>query len=331
MAYDIREIGDQIEPELRMAFYRAVEAARRIVSQERIVELIRSRNQIEIDRLAQTLASQGLIPNLDDFRRLIGSIAVSAAVKTTADLGLVAVLALPLSNALSWLEQHAAATVTGIGYDTMMGLRSIAVDGFTQGIGAPAMGRRMRAVVGLLPAHADAVERYDEQMKADGVPEEIRARHVETYRRRLLAWRAENIARTETMIASHAGLMAGWKIALAEGRLPSTARMRWVVTDDDRLCERCAPMDGKTIPLVGDKLFVATHRGFPDGMPTLETPGSKRRRKSGPKPDTRRRDWRTISLDGRTVELASPIAVNHPPLHPSCRCTMVLDFTPSAT
>jgi hypothetical protein len=320
---DIRSIGDRLEPQLRRDFLTAVERARALVSERELVRLIEAGNTTAIEALGVRLAEQGLIPSFRNWVWTIGQVAVQSA-QTVTPLLVAPALTRLSQQALAWVETHAAAMVTGIGWDTTQAIRQVVADGYIRGIGAPAMGRQIRASIGLLPSHAMAVTRYEAQMREKGVPEKVVVRNVETYRRRLLAWRAEMIARTETMMAAHAGLVAGWRVAAGEGRLPAGVRIRWMVTDDDRLCERCAPMDGMTVDLMSEEMFVATVKGFPNGMLDLETPGSRRKRKGGLRPGSKRAEVRDESLDGVTVPLSRPVMVAHPPLHPACRCSLVL-------
>ena len=115
--------------------------------------------------------------------------------------------------------------------------------------------------------------------------------------------------------------------------------IEWMVTEDDRLCPWCAPMDGMRIRM-GD-MFQSHSKGFPEGKPENWSPGSERRRKGPIKPDPRsqprdeqgrftslrKRDDRD-HLSGRLVPLKRSLIVPHPPLHPNCRCAVVLKFDP---
>lgn len=168
------------------------------------------------------------------------------------------------------------------------------------------------------------MKRYHDFQISSGVNPELAERNTATYARRLLAWRADMIARTETMTAAHSGLVAGWEANMFEGLLPARALMKWIVTEDDRLCERCAPMDGVT-QFVG-KAYETSIKGFPEGMP--EQHSKKKRRLGGPRPGSKRNKLREENLDGRVVPLGKKIRVLHPPLHPGCRCSLVLVIPP---
>lgn len=62
-------------------------------------------------------------------------------------------------------------------------------------------------------------------------------------------YRAEMIARTETISAVTEGQQEAWSQATDAGVLTGNELQLWVVTDDDALCPICEPMDGETAPL----------------------------------------------------------------------------------
>lgn len=321
---DVRDFGDRLEPRLRQQFLIAVEAARRLVSNDELVALIKTNNRAALHQLATRLVEEGFIPGLAAWLQTVSTVAQAAAIST---LTLVGSLTRINQFALDAIRAHGTKQILTMGLDSRQAIIAT-IDSLMSGTGptnVAAAARQIRAAAGLHPSHAVWVRNYRKAMEDEGLSPALIEKNVATYERRLIAWRAEAIARTETMTASHMGLVAGWRAAIAEGRLGADALMRWVVTEDDRLCERCAPMDGKTAPIIGGR-FVSTHKGFPDGMPTDTGPGSRRQRKTGLKPGSRKRPSRAQNLDGILVELSSPVTVDHPPLHPNCRCTLVLEL-----
>jgi len=70
---------------------------------------------------------------------------------------------------------------------------------------------------------------------------------------------AMTIARTETMRAANTGQATFWNEAKKDGLLTKDAKVVYIVTPDDRLCEDiCEPMTGKTRSMDG-------HFKLPDG------------------------------------------------------------------
>lgn len=98
--------------------------------------------------------------------------------------------------------------------------------------------------------------------------------------------RAEMIARSEIIRSSNAGAKATYKSA-------GIREIKWVDTDDDRTCPFCNAMDGTIIEI--DENFLELDQEF-----------------------------EVSDENGRRVRMkASYEPVGHPPLHPSCRCTIV--------
>lgn len=95
--------------------------------------------------------------------------------------------------------------------------------------------------------------------------------------------RAERIARSEVIRASNFATTEAYE---QSGVVDS---VEWLTTDDERTCQWCGPLNGKVIPL-GDTFFQK---------------GSQFEGKDGG----------ILNLDYENI--------NFPPLHPSCRCTVV--------
>jgi SPP1 gp7 family putative phage head morphogenesis protein len=82
-----------------------------------------------------------------------------------------------------------------------------------------------------------------------GASEALILKRTQQYAERLLRKRAIAIARTETVTASNEGQRQLWLQAQAAGELEPTALKEWIVTDDDRLCPICAPLEGDVAPI----------------------------------------------------------------------------------
>lgn len=171
--------------------------------------------------------------------------------------------------------------VTNVNKETKAAIRQMIFEAIRDGDAPIEAQKVIRQVVGLTKRDAMTVKRL---MALD--PSRASRKAAQLVRRRAI-----NIARTETMRASNLGQKATWQHMVQEGLLdPATTRQVWIVTDDDRLCPDCAPMEGLAVDL--DEDFAQTERGV---LPSERTP-----------------------YDGEVVEA--------PPLHPSCRCTTALEF-----
>lgn len=328
---DPRLFGDALESQMRDSFLQAVEASLRLVDQDELVRLLVRGNQREIALFVERLLAEGFVPTSAKYVQAMQAAATAAGASVAGvGVGIAGLTGLQRLDprVLDFVRREGGARITGIGLDAIRAVQEVVAQGVRDGAGAAKIGRDVRGSIGLLPSHGKALARYRGEMEAKVKRGEMRTetaeRNVEVYRKRLLAYRADMIARTEAMNAAHGGLVEGWLANMEAGFLDPGALMEWVVTEDDRTCARCVPMDGKRVKVRGG-VFEATEKGFPDGVVEWgSSPGSRRKRKGGIKPGTAREEWREVELDGRVVPLAKPIRVGHPPLHPNCRCSLRL-------
>jgi len=150
-------------------------------------------------------------------------------------------------RAVDWLSVNSASLVTGVTDNTVEALRYILRRSFVDGIPPREAAVFIKKVVGLLPGHATAVYNYRQELVAQGLGPWRTEMLVDKYADRLLAFRAEMIARTETIRAASMGQQEGWRQAVDDGLLDEKrVRREWIVTPDDRLSKhRCAPMRGQ--------------------------------------------------------------------------------------
>lgn len=195
-------------------------------------------------------------------------------------------------NIVSPFVLRAAETLTadlirGVSAETKMAVRRIIFNSVRDGIPPRDAARQIRQIIGLTTRQALAVDNLRKGVFESTDDILLAERRAAAYSERLLKDRALNIARTETMRASNAGQNLLWQQMQNEGILPMDFRRRWLVTPDDRLCPRCAPLQGKEVQL--GYLFRETESGV---LPSQRTP-----------------------VAGSTTQF--------PPLHPRCRCVVV--------
>ena len=117
--------------------------------------------------------------------------------------------------------------------------------------------------------------------EGEGIPE-LRAR-VQGVFKDMEKYRAERIARSEVVRGSNFAANEAYE------QSGVVEQLQWLVTPDDRLCEWCAPQDGKTISLGSS---------FYDKGDKVEG-----------------KDGGVLDLNYENIDF--------PPLHPNCRCTVV--------
>lgn len=147
--------------------------------------------------------------------------------------------------------------------------------------------RLIKEEIGLTRQYARAVRSYREELLAQGIALEKVDKKVTRYREKLLNARAKTIARTEIIQAQVAGQRALWNEAANSGLFDKMkARLKWVTHHDERTCKLCKLLDGQEIPFLGKY--------------------------------TLKYDY---VIDDEHNPKKIEEQVDHPPLHPNCRCS----------
>lgn len=146
-----------------------------------------------------------------------------------------------LTNPLSVVtaRDHGAELVTQISEETQRAIRNIIARAIQEGHPPRTAAREIRGTIGLNERQEAAIAKMQEGGASD--------RTLTVARGRMIRERAEMIAHTETLWSANEGQRMLWR-QMAESRLiePGTAKQEWICTPDDKLCELCAPLDGKT-------------------------------------------------------------------------------------
>lgn len=186
-------------------------------------------------------------------------------------------------------EELGANLIREVGDETKSAVRRIIFNATRDGVPPREAAKQIKDIIGLTTRQALAVNRLEQGLLEQGASPAFARARGRRYSEQLLRDRAENIARTETMRAANRGQQLLWSEMADAGVIGQDFGQRWLVTPDDRLCPRCAPMNGKVVQL--GYLFRETERGV---LPSKRQP-----------------------VAGASVE--------SPPLHPRCRCTLVFD------
>jgi hypothetical protein len=122
---------------------------------------------------------------------------------------------------------------------------------------------------GLFPRWANAVNNYADKAADDltrkGITgdraKELIDKRTKRYGDKLRRSRARMIARTETTFAQASARQIGYEAGLNSGLYNSTSRKRWLTAPFD-VCNICAPLSGKSVPM---KSFFYWSGGFRGG------------------------------------------------------------------
>jgi hypothetical protein len=125
-------------------------------------------------------------------------------------------------------------------------VRDVIRRGVEEGRSLTQMMRDLEAFVGLPSRQTQALETLRQRLLDAGKTRAQAQAAVERAARLALSRRLEAIARTESIAAASMGQQGIWEEAQRQGTLdPARFRRTWLVTPDDRLCQRiCAPIPG---------------------------------------------------------------------------------------
>jgi len=207
-------------------------------------------------------------------------------------------------DTIKFLQIYKFELIQNISNTTREAIRQIMLDGVRNGEAPSVIARNIRLHIGLTAQQAQAVlnykralekgqgsialqnalrdQRFDSTVAAainagKPLPKEKIQKLVGAYLRKSLKYRAETIARSESIRASTIGQNIAWRQARDQNLLPTTMRRYWVITKHDT-CELCKD----------------TRSGNKDGV-------------------------------GMDEAFQTPIGpTDGPPLHPRCRCTLVI-------
>jgi hypothetical protein len=150
------------------------------------------------------------------------------------------------------VEDIGSKLVTEVTDETKAAINVEIKRGIDEGLGGDKVAKNIINLIGLTTKQAGAVSNFRAASLAAGVSNAQVDANAAEYADRLLNYRALTIARTETMRAANAGYKEMIQQGIEANMIPPTARMVWIVTPDDRLCEDCNDMDGQLADENGD-------------------------------------------------------------------------------
>lgn len=151
---------------------------------------------------------------------------------------------------LAYAQQHAAELVVEISQESRLAIRDVMQRALIDGLTVTEQQFIFRESVGLTSQLANALYNYEKTLREAGTdPDTIRGLVAEK-KKDYLDYRAETIARTETIKTTNAGVYEGIEQGVRDGFInPKEYGIEWIVTPDDRLCPYCRPLSGKVVPI----------------------------------------------------------------------------------
>lgn len=263
-----RKVADKLEPAARTEFLAALTKLKGHLDERKFARAYAARNEHGmLDAIATASIGDTLRPAMATVLRGYQDAATAEANKVGGGTAAVE-WGFDLTNpqASAWGYQWAGELIKNISADAKQTIKDAVGRALDADLTRRDATLAIRNVIGLNDRQAGAVERMRSDLLATGTSATSIETKVEAYAGRLLRERASMIARTEIMTAAHAGQREAWDQAADKGLIEKTETRRiWIVTDDDRLCDECEPMDGVEVDFEDE---------FDDGDPPLH-PGCR--------------------------------------------------------
>jgi SPP1 gp7 family putative phage head morphogenesis protein len=281
----IVQVAERLEGKIRDAFIAAIAVLKDKINLEDLAEAMATGTTDTVigmlnidDALANAMKGAGLEA---------GEASVRGAIQQTFAAGAkAAILQLPkqiqvdlsfnLMNpeSVKFLEAYEFNLIQQVTQDMVAAIRQVIARAFQEGGHPYEQAREIRTMIGLTARQEQAVENYRTALESgnysqaldralrDGrydrgllnaiaqnkplVQERIDAM-VDRYSARYVKYRAETIARTESLRAANKGQRALWGQAKEQGLLPAEVLRRWIAIGDDRTCPICDDLDGSEV------------------------------------------------------------------------------------
>lgn len=163
-------------------------------------------------------------------------------------------------DAQKWAAKSAARRVVQINKTTRDGIAALIKRSIREGISPYDTGRLIRPMIGLDERRVAAVMNYRKGLMDAGGSMAVIDKAVERYAAKKLRERAYTISRTEIMSALNEGAAEEARRAIRNGDISADYVKVWLVTEDERLCPVCAPLEDTTVPAA---------ESFPSGDPPI--------------------------------------------------------------
>ena len=176
-------------------------------------------------------------------------------------------------NAIRALDSKVMQTLKD---DTRETVRAFIENGLRDGVNPRTVGRQLRTVVGLAPNQLEAIQNFERMLKAgdrealtralrdkrfdgtlkralgangQGLTDEQIAKMVEAYRKRMVAFNSETLARTATLDSFKLGQQLAYQDAIDKGLIPPDRLTKtWRGVLDNRERPEHVAMEGETVP-----------------------------------------------------------------------------------
>ncbi len=162
-------------------------------------------------------------------------------------------------NVLKWMDTRAGELIVNLTRQQHKAVRGVLqfFVSMPEPLNPVVAGRYLRPIIGLTDAQELAVRRLRQRLLGQGLALRTVEGRVRTYANRLIAFRAETIARTEYAFAFNYGNFEAMRQARDLGLVGPNIVKVWQTAEDELVCPVCAPLNGQIIDL--DDTFPVTN------------------------------------------------------------------------
>lgn len=238
----LHEIADEAEPEVRRAIMSAINNLRSEVSLADLQAAVATGNVEAIIATigAPTLLAASLAPVAHRLINVYNDSAFATLEILPKQARMNVRFDVTNPNATFYARDLSSTLVTQVNNETRQGIREIVAIAFEEGGHPYAQAIKIRSLIGLNKRQAIAYDNYKGMLQQTKFSQATIEKRLKNYYNKQINYRARMIARTETIDASNAGQQALWIEAENQGYLDAAdVRRKWIVTPDDKLCERC--------------------------------------------------------------------------------------------
>lgn len=269
LAEILLEMSDELEGKFRREFLRQIELLSGSKILKQLLEDIETGAYESGDPIDVRLNRISIdTSTLDEIMR--NAIARSARI-TKETVGLQGAFNVTNPEVINAARNLSVQLSTNLNTTARQTIRDIIQDAVEGNITRVEAANRIKRLVGLIPQHAQAVDKYLNRMLADGMKKSLAKQRADKYAERLLRYRANTIARTEIARSVGTGQTEYWKQMRSEGFLPPEARRVWITASDEKVCAICGPMNGVVADIDG---FFDTSAG-PSEYPQASHPNCR--------------------------------------------------------
>ncbi len=166
-----------------------------------------------------------------------------------AEVDLALAFSVANEEASAFATQRAASLVVEMKTEQVKAIRGIISTSLDLGRSPDAIARDIRQVIGLNSRLATAQANFIRGLESQDLAESVVRRRAQKNYDRLLTYRSQLIARTETINAATQGQVRTWNRAVKDGTLPSGMVKVWITAGDRRVDPDCIALDGSTVPI----------------------------------------------------------------------------------